>query len=187
MKTRLREILLKIHFVALTIAILNALVKNLTAFSLEGHAQLVVKTLTVISGLTLFFFYLKPFKRLSFYFSIYATFTFFLIIGLIFRGIFWGIVISIFLLPMIPDSKKIEENEIIIMVPFQGFMSPCCSYKIKERQFLIFEKDYGMLELKGEGTIDFESVNIESNEKEIVITYSTDFVKGEIMKKVIKR
>ncbi|WP_062622181.1 hypothetical protein [Flammeovirga sp. SJP92] len=171
----------------LSVAILNALINLLTAYSLEGNIEFGVKILAVVSGLILFFFYLKPFKKISFYFSIYPTIGVLLILGLIFRGIFWALVISVILFPLIPEDKEFEKSGIIISTPFQGFMAPCCSYQIKERQLLIFEKDYGEWELKGEGPIDFEKVKINSNEKEIEIIYSTDFDEGIMKKKIIKR
>jgi hypothetical protein len=93
------------------------------------------------------------------------------------------LVLSVLLFPLIPDNKEFEENGIIISTPFKGFMARCCSYQIKERQLLIFEKDYGLLELEGEGPIDFKTVKINSNDTEIEIIYSTDFDKGVIKKK----
>jgi hypothetical protein len=187
MKTRLWKILKRIHFIALTIAILNSLFKNFTTYSLEGKIEFGIEILTVISGLTLFVFYLKPFKKINYYLSIYAIIAIFLIIGLIFRGIFWGLVLTVVLFPIIPDDKEFEENGIIISTPFQGFMARCCSYEIKERQLLIFEKNYGIWELEGEGPIDFETVKINSTDSEIEITYSTDFDKGVIKKKENKK
>lgn len=183
MRTRLRKILIRIHFIVLTIAIMNSVFKNFTTYCLEGNIEFGIETLTAISGLTLFFLYLKPFKKINFYFSIYATIAFFLVIGLIFRGLFLGLVLSVLLFPLIPADKEFEENGIIISTPFKGFMARCCSYQIKERQLLIFEKDYGLLELEGEGPIDFKTVKINSNDTEIEIIYSTDFDKGVIKKK----
>lgn len=177
----------RIHFVALSIAILNSLFKNFTTYSLEGNIEFGIEMLTVMSGLTLFFFYLKPFKKTNFYFSIYPTIAALLILGLIFRGIFWALVLSVVLFPLIPNDKAFEENGITISTPFQGFMAPCCSYQIKERQLLLFEKDYGKWNLEGEGPVNFETVKINSNVNEIEITYSTDFDKGVIKKKKIKK
>ena len=187
MKMRLRKILTRFHIATLTIAILNTFVKNLSPYSLAGNIEYGIEILTVISGFTLFFFYLRPFKKINFYFSIYATVAFFLIIGLLFRGIFWGLVLSVLLFPIIPDEKEFEEKGIIISTPFQGFMSACCSYQIKERQFMIFEKDYGIWKLEGEGPIDFETVKIRTSDNEIEIAYTTDFDEGSIKKKIIKR
>ncbi len=187
MKTRLRKILIRVHFVTLIIAIFNALVKNLTLYSFAWNIEFGIEILTLISGMILFFFYLKPFKKINFYFSIYATVVIFLIVGLIFRGVFWGVVLSVLLFPVIPDTKKFEENGITISTPFQGLMAACCSYQVKERQLIIFEKDYGIWKLGGEGPIDFETVKINSSEDEIEITYSTNFEEGVIKKKKIKK
>lgn len=99
---------------------------------------------------------------------------------------FLGLVLSLFLLPLMPDDKEFEENGVIISAPHQGFMALCCPYQIKERQLLIFEKDQGVWELEGEGPIDFRTVKINSSENEIEITYSTNFDKGVIKKKKIK-
>lgn len=183
MEARLWKILTQIHFSTLTVAILNALINSLTAYSLEENIESGVKVLSVISGLILFFYYLKPFKKINFYFLIYPTIGVLLILGLTFRGIFWALVLSVVLFPFVPDHKEFEENGIIISKPFQGFMSRCCSYQIKERQLVIFEKDYGKWVLEGEGPIDFETVNINSSAKEIEITYSTDFGGGVVKKK----
>jgi hypothetical protein len=187
MKTRLPKILIRTHFIALTIVILNSLFKNFIAFSLAGEIEFGIKILIVISGLLLFFFYLRPFKKINTYFSIYAIAGIFLIIGLIFRGIFGALIISIILFPIIPNDKEFENNGIIISTPFQGFMAPCCSYQLKERQLLIFERDYGIFELEGGGPINFETMNIDQSETEILLTYSTDFDKGIVKNKIVKR
>ncbi|MFK7971307.1 MAG: hypothetical protein AB8F95_13110 [Bacteroidia bacterium] len=187
MNTRLQKILTRVHFVTLAIAILNSLFKHFANYSLSGNIEMGVEALVVLSGLVLFFFYLKPFKGISLYFSVYATAAFLFIIGVIFRGIFWAIVLSILLFPLIPEDTQYEENGIIITVPFQGFLAPCCSYQIKERQFLIFEKGYGIWNLEGEGPIQFETVSISSSEDEFEITYSTTFDEGIMKKKRVKR
>lgn len=98
-----------------------------------------------------------------------------------------GLVLSVLLFPLIPDDKEIEENGVIISTPFQGFMAACCSYQVKERQLIIFEKDYGKWDLEGEGPIDFKTVKINSSDDEIEITYSTNFDEGVIKKKKIKK
>ncbi len=184
MQTRLLEILIKTHFIALTIAILNSLLKNFMAYGLVGEIEFGIKILLVTSGLTLFFFYLRPFKKINVYFSIYSIAAILLIVGLIFRGIFGALIISFILFPIIPNDKGFEKNGVVISTPFQGFMARCCSYQIMERQFVIFEKDYGIFE--SEGPIDFDKIKIEQTKTEFKLTYSTDFEEG-IKEKIIKR
>lgn len=185
MKSKLIKRLIRIHFVALAVAIINSIFDNFTVYSLEGNIELIIEIFIAITGLILFFFHLKPFKKLNYYFSIYALTSFFLILGLIVRGFFWGLVLSIFLFPIIPDDKYFEENEIIIIRPYQGMLSMCCTYQVKERQAIFFEKDIGMLNL--ESPIDFETVDIDKSETEIIVFYSTDSDKGIVEKKIIKR
>lgn len=186
MKIKLRKILMRIHFGALTMAIMNTLFKNFTTYSLEGDIELSIELLTAISGLTLFFFYLKPFKKINFYFSIYAVITLLSIVTLIFKILFLGFILMIILYPIFPDEKEYEKDGIIISVPFGGFMSRCCPYEIKERKLLIFEKSYGIIESEG-GPIDFETISIESTKDQIELIYSTDFDKEMIKKKIINK
>jgi len=173
MEVRLRKVLIRVHFIMLATAILNSLLKVFSTYSLESNLELILKLAAVISGLTLFFFYLKPFKMINLYFSIYAFMTLFLTIGIIFRGVFWGVALSIILYPIIPDQKKYEKNDIIISIPFKGFISSCCSYQIKERQLLLFEKNYGVFE--SEGPIDFNTLKMEKTKNEVELSYSTEF------------
>lgn len=166
---------------------MNSLSKNFTPYSLEGNLEFVIKLLVILSGITLFFYHLKPFKKINTYFSIYILAGIFFIIGLLFRGIPGAIIISIIIFPIIPNNKKYENNGIIISAPFQGFMAPCLTYQIKERKFLIFEKNYGVFELDEGGPIDFESICIEQSESGIEVTYTTVFDEGIVKKKRINR
>ncbi|MGM0579988.1 MAG: hypothetical protein ACQETL_04875 [Bacteroidota bacterium] len=116
---------------------------------------------------------MKPFRRISIYFSIYAILSFFLLVGLVFRGILGAIIISIILFPIIPKDRKYENNDFIISTPFQGFLAPCCTYQLDEKIFFIFENNYGTFDT--EGPINFETINIELKEQGIELTFNTDF------------
>lgn len=156
-------------------------------FSLASEIELGIKILVIISGLLLFFLYRKSLKKFKLYFSVYPLAVLFIVIGLIFRGIIAGLILSIILFPIIPNEKEFEAEGVIITTPFQGFMAACCSYQIKERQLLIFEKDYGIFQLEGEGPIVFETMSIEKSETEISLRYSTSFEKEIVKGKILKR
>jgi predicted membrane protein len=187
MKPRQRTILTRIHFTALSLAVLNSISKIFTSISLADEIAFAINLVVVVSGLILFFFYLKPYKTISFYFSFYAFAATLVIIGFVFRGIFGALILSIILSPIIPNEKEYVHQGVTISTPFQGFISPCCSYQVKERKFLIFEKDYGIFELNGEGPINFESVHINLSNTEIEITYSTIFDQEIEKKKIISK
>lgn len=164
---------------------MNSLFKNFTTYSLEGKIEFGIEIFTAISGLALFFFYLKQFKKIKFYFSIYALVSLFTIVALIFKNSFLGLLLMIIFYPIFPDEKVYEKDGIIISVPFVGFMSRCCHYEIKERKLIIFEKSYGVIEL--EVPIDFETISVKSTEDQIELIYSTDIDKKEVNKKLIKK
>lgn len=161
------------HFVVLIIVVSNDVSQNITNFGFTSCLELFLKILTACSGLILFFLYLKPFKKVNIYFSIYAVSTLLLVIGFIFRGIFWALVMSVILHPIYPDQLAFRKDNLIVYNNYQGFMSRCCSYKVKEQKLLIFEKDYGFFET--DGVIDFKTFLIEASKNEIKVSYSTNF------------
>lgn len=169
MRVRFRNIVLRIHFIALVVAVLNAIVKSVTSFSLEGNIEFGVELLVWVSGLALFFSYFTQLRGKRYYFLIYPVALFILFVGLIFRGLLWAMLLSILFYPIIPDGKEYEHNGIIISTPFQGVMGMCCNYKVKERYLFIFEKNHGLLEVQG--SIDFDQVRVNSNDEQISITY----------------
>ena len=173
MSFKLRQLLVKVHLITLALAIINTIVKNSAGYSLDGRLELFLKLLVVVSGLTLFFYSLRPLRRVNLYFSVYAVGAFLVLCGLLVRGMFWSVVLSIVLFPIMPDSKEYEKDDILITTSFTGLMASCCTYQIKERQLLLFEKHLGNLAIEGEGPIDFETVTIHSSNTEIAVTYST--------------
>ena len=177
MKTKHQKILSNLHFTTLAIIIINSLINYLTGFGFEEYFKTFIKSITIISGLILFLFNLRPFKKKNFYYSIYAITTLLLVVGIIFRGIFGALLISIILFPIFPAEKEYEKENIKISTPFQGFMAPCCLYEISEIKFMIFEKDIGTF--RSNGTIDLQTIQIKSTDSEIRLNFSTDYDENE--------
>jgi membrane-associated HD superfamily phosphohydrolase len=171
-KMKLQVFLIKVHFIAFTIAIFNGLAKGLMTYSLESNVELAIEMATVLTGFILFFFYLRPFKKINCYFSIYPVVASLVIITIIYRSLFWGLVLSVILFPIVPNQKEYDHDGIRISVPFRGFISSCCFYQVKERKLFFFEKDYGVFE--SEGPINFKEVNVEQTENELLLSYPTD-------------
>lgn len=133
------------------------------------EADLILKIIVALTGLTLFFYYLKPFKKINLYFSIYAIFAGLLIVSLILRGISGGLLASVLLFPFYPDQLAFQQDNVRIYMPYQGFMAACCKYEIREEKMLIFEKNYGQLDAQGK--IDFANARIINDENEIRLSY----------------
>ncbi|WP_018342678.1 hypothetical protein [Cytophaga aurantiaca] len=185
MKTTIQQTLLRTHVIALTIAIVNAVFKFITIYSLTGNVEFIVEMITVISGAILFFFYLKSSENDRFYFLIYPLVTFLLIVAFVTRGII-GLLILILLFPLIPDTKEYEQDGIIMYTPYQGPMAECCRYQVKERKLLFFEKDLGVFGSRN-GPIQYEKMHIEQSDKELIVTFATSFHQDSIQTDIIKR
>ena len=170
----LKKTALKIHFTLLTIIVLNYVLNTVFRISLTNPIEVVIKIIIVLSGLTLFAMNLKPFKTINLYFSVYAISLILLIYFLVFRGIFGAIVASIVLYPIYPDVVEFRKDDIIIYNKYQGFMSRCCSYKITESRFFIFEKDYGTFN-SDEGQIDFKLSKLTKVNNGIELKYISNY------------
>jgi len=186
MIAKIRRILLRFHFIALTILVLNLVFSNITAYSFEGNLAFIIAICTIISGLILFGIYIRSLEKIKYYFSAYMALTLMATVSVIFRGIFGALILSLILFPIMPAQKQFETDKLIIASPFQGFIASCCSYSIKERKFLIFERKYGVFDFEYEGAFDFESLSIKQSDKEIVLVYKSKHGSEMLKKKIPK-
>ncbi|MFI2742731.1 hypothetical protein ACG2LH_08330 [Zhouia sp. PK063] len=146
--------------------------------------EMIFESIVIISGLGLFFVFLKPFKKINWYFSVYAIWTVLIPTGFLIGGIFWGVTLSILLHPFWPDRLESKQGEISVYKDAKGFMSPCCQYKVTEQKLWILEKNIG--EFYTEGQIDPDSIRIKNSTNLVEVKYSTDLIK-EIEKIEIKK
>lgn len=174
LKRKLQKIALRIHISALILILLNGLMDLASGYSLEATISYYLKLIIPATGLVLSFYYLKPNKVKHFYFLIYPFLGLLLLLGLIFRGTVWAIILSIILFPFMPEDKEFEGNGLIISEHFQGFMAPCCSYEVKERKLLVLEHTYGIWNVDGDGPIDFKSLKVEEQEAGFLIHFSPE-------------
>ncbi|MEM1135817.1 MAG: hypothetical protein AAGI07_08245, partial [Bacteroidota bacterium] len=185
----MKNSILKIHLTLVVLMLFSFAAKMIFGIGIESRLDTIVKILIVLSGLGLFLMNLKPFKKINLYFSIYPLYVSILIVAFIFQGILGGIIVSIMLSPMHLNKMEHREDKIIIYDNAKGFMSMCCSYKVTENKFFIFEKDLG--EFKNDGVIDFKNskMNRQTNSIELTFSYryyDEDLKKYSIRDKTIK-
>lgn len=168
----LKRTILKTHFITLAIAVPDYVIGTVFEVSLASQLAVALRMVVALSGVISFFFYLKPFRKINLYFSFYAICFALLIAGVIVRGIFFGIVASIILYPVYPDKVAFKKDDIVIFSSYQGFMGRCCSYRVKEKQFFIAERDYGIFDT--DGPVDFEASKIGKVKDGIELTYVVD-------------
>jgi hypothetical protein len=138
---KLKKVFLNIHVTSIVFFFFNFCIKIIFRLSLTWKLLLIFKILLYASGLLLFFLYLKPFKKLSFYFSLYVFSPILISLSWLIDGIFGAILGSLFLFFFVPGDVRFENNEIVINKKFGGLLGRCCDYEvIKKRMFLFEEK-----------------------------------------------
>ncbi len=152
----MKRYLVKFHLFMLVFLLFNFILRSLIGFSLNETIIFSFKIFLCISGFALFIFYIRPVKILTFYFSYYFLTPIIAILGYVFGGMFLvGILGSFFLTPIIPKNVVVETNDIVVYTKFQGFLAPCCSYEVVEKNLFLFEKKLG--DINGE-RIDFTQI-----------------------------
>jgi hypothetical protein len=155
----------------LGIAILNFILKNKIEISLNYKLTYLITLLVYTSGIILFIWNFKPFKKIGFYFSFYAITPILTLVFWLFGGIFLGIVASIVLYPIQPNNIEIEKDNFIIYQKTEGFLGMCCEYEITEKQFLILEKSIKEIDLSNEIEFNERSLYTKNGKTELKIKY----------------
>ena len=166
--TKSKNIFLKLHIALIVIIFLNFLLKTIFEISLNYQLIFLIKMVLCISGIVLFFFYLKPFKKKSIYFSFYILSPIFIFISWLIDGIFGAILGSIFLFFFSPDDSRLENSEINIYKKFGGLMGRCCNYEVTEPKLFLFEKK--IADFSFEDNLYFKKQDITKTDKEIKIS-----------------
>lgn len=183
MKSKLKQLTFNIHIGFLSLTILSVLLKSFTVYNLEQNIQLSIYLVTGVTGLLMFFYYIKPFKRTGLYFAIYPVFSILALLAFLLRSFFLAFILSIFLSPFMIDQLEVEKDGILIVTPYQGFMTTCCKYEVKERKFFLFEKSLGLFRTRG--PLDIETLNISYDEHTITIQNKVIFQDESDTKDVI--
>lgn len=154
---KVKPTITRIHIYLLAVIFLNVIFKLFTDFSLNYSVAFAIKIILYLTGIILFFLNLKPFKKISLYFSIFVLTALMPALFWIFHGIFLGLVSSILLFPISPKTVQYEKENFKIYPKFQGFMGACCAYEITEQKFFIFERYLGEFRYEG---IDVKTIDL---------------------------
>ena len=183
-KTQIRDIITRIHFCLLGFVLLNFTLKNTIEISLNYRFAYLITILIYSSGIILFFWNFKPFKKKAIYFSIYIVTPILTLSFWIFGGIFFGLLASIVLYPVQPNKLAIEKGNISIYENTQGFLGRCCPYMITEKQYLIFEKKIKEINLYDRIDSDNSSIIMKYGKSELKVRIdSYEFLEPRTTKK----
>ncbi|MDI9311893.1 MAG: hypothetical protein QM535_16900 [Limnohabitans sp.] len=143
-----KKALLKIHLALLILLGTNFFCRMNFSISIHQKILFGLKLIFYITGLLLFFKTIKPFQKISIYFSLYLVSPILIFIGWLFDGIFGAILGSIFLFFFAPNESLQKVENITIYRKFGGLLGSCCDYEFTKNKMLIFERKVAELNLE---------------------------------------
>jgi len=182
--TKIKQRITQIHFYILGFMFLNLILKFSFGLSLNNNILFIAKIILYLSAIALFIYNIKPFKRITLYFSFFVATPIILLLFWYFGGIFFGLISSLLLFPIYPIETHYQKNNINIYSKFQGFMGSCCTYQITEKRCFIFEKHIG--EVKLEEVADLKNSDVTIENKSFIYKHKInyyDYQKNIVIKK----
>lgn len=129
-----KQRLIKIHFYSIIFVTANFIMTLWFDIGIHRNIIFICKIVIYLTGLTLFFLNLRPFKKISIYFSIYLLSPILIGIAWLADGIFGAILGSVFFAILYLPDSKLKDDTYIIYENFQGFLGSCCTYDIIENK-----------------------------------------------------
>ena len=131
----------RLHTSILLILGVNFLTSMVCGVGLQSKITTILVLGLISTGIVLFYTYAKPFKRRSYYYSIYVFWVVMLGVGWLLRGIVGAILFSVVSYPLFPDTTCYENQQWKVVEPFSGVMGACCNYQLKEKIGFFLEKN----------------------------------------------
>ncbi|WP_157492129.1 hypothetical protein [Mangrovimonas sp. ST2L15] len=152
------------------IGIINWISKTIFEFSLNYKLAYIITLLIFTSGLTLFLWNLKPFKRIGIYYGYYFITPLLALFFWLFGGIFLALISAVILYPIYPNQIVTISKNFTVYQKFQGFMGPCCPYEITEKHLWLIEEKLSDIDFHDD--IHIHSISYpKNNDDELIIVY----------------
>ena len=181
---QIKKLLTKNHFYLLGFALLNFASKEILEISLNYRFAYLITIIIYVSGILLFFWNIKPFKKILFYYSLYFITPLLSLLFWLFGGIFLAIITSLVLYPVYPTKRNLKQDQISIYTKYQGLIGACCLYEITEKKYLLFEKKISSFSM--EGGIDLEKAQLINKAGGLELEIEQDNAKSDTIIKLSK-
>jgi hypothetical protein len=163
-----KKILTKIHFALLALLLVNFAVRHY--LHLSTFVAFVLKIILAVTGIALFFYSYRPFKKIAVYYGYYLFAPLLMLLTLVIDRILAAIVGYVLLFFLWMPNKKYDNGTIRLYSGSKGFLSMCCAYEVKEARFLVFEKPLGTI--RGEWA-DFKNGSVTVKGDSLFVAYKT--------------
>lgn len=160
---KFKKTLLNTHIGILIILVTNFVLNAVFEITLISDLRFLLKIIYYASGCILFFYYVKPFKKVSLYFSIYIISPIIIFLSWLMDGILGALLASIFIFLFAPDDCRFKNDQIQINKKVGGLLGICCKYEVIEKKYFLFERS--IAEFRFEKNIYFRKngVKIQDN------------------------
>ena len=156
-----------IHFGSLLILICGFAVNIFIGLGLHSGLAVGIKCVLYLSGIILFFTNAMPFKKIAIYYLFYVMTPVVLVLFHFVHGIFFGVLSSLFLAPIMPVKPDYAKDDLKVYAKFKGFLGPCCEYYVTQEKLFLFEEFKGAVRI--EGGVDFDDDNVVLTKDSIVV------------------
>jgi hypothetical protein len=163
-----------IHFALLTILLCHFGTNVWIGFGLNSNLTVALKVGLYLTGIVLFLTNFRPFRKIAFYYLFYPMTPVILVLFYFIHGIFFGLLSSVVLTPIMPVKADYNQDGIKIYSKFNGFLGRCCEYYTTEKSFYVFERFKGAVYTEEE--IDFKKAKV-TLKKDSILIYAKDTYK----------
>lgn len=161
-----RKRALHINLALLFLAIVNLIFNYYFGISFTWAVQLGLHIALFISGLVLFFCYIKPLRSFGVYALYYPVSLLILGLALITKNLMLGLIAMMLLYFFQPEQVCFRQDEYSITK--SGHFNAPLEYKLKIRMMYIFEKEYATIH----EYLNFETLKIESWDYLVTMRYT---------------
>ncbi len=166
-----------IHFALLTILLCHFGTNVSIGFGLNTSLTVALKAILYLTGIVLFLTSLRPFKKIAIYYLFYPMTPVILAFFYFVHGIFFGLLSSVVLAPIMPVQADYNQDDVKIYSKFNGFLGRCCEYYTTEKYLYVFERFKGTIYTEEE--IDFEKAKV-ILKKDSILIYAKDTYKVRV-------
>ena len=156
----IRQKLLRWHFYALLFVVINS-VFRIFDVRIVTWIILPVAIFLFLSAVVLFFWSLRPFKKISLYFSLYIITPALIFFSFLADGIMGVVMASVFsvMLAIGPLKTQFKSESYKVYDDYLSFLDECCKHVVYQQKLLLFEKRIATVSVWPADSLSFHTEN----------------------------
>lgn len=156
----IRQKLLRWHFYAVLLVVINGVIRTFDV-RIISWITLPVTVFVFLSAAVLFFWNLRPFKKISLYFSLYIITPLLIFFSFLADGIMGVVMASVFsvMLAIGPLKTQFKSESYRVYDDYLSFLDECCKHVVYQEKLLLFEKRMATISVWPADSLSFHAEN----------------------------